>query len=59
MSRAQARDQLGKLEGAEKDYSELLKLDPKNKAAKKEIEALKKRLHKKVKVGFRRNLTGF
>ena len=48
--RAQARDQLGKLEGAEKDYSELLKLDPKNKAARKEIEALKKRLHKKVKV---------
>jgi len=47
--RAQARDQLGKLEGAEKDYSELLKLDPKNKAARKEIEALKKRLHKKVK----------
>ena len=48
--RAQARDQLGKLEGAEKDYSELLKRDPKNKAARKEIEALKKRLHKKVKV---------
>merc|ERR1712131_575247 len=32
------------------DYSELLKLDPKNKAARKEIEALKKRLHKKVKL---------
>jgi len=47
--RAQARDQLGKLEGAEKDYSELLKLDPKNRAARKEIEALKKRLHKKIK----------
>ena len=73
--RAQARDQLGKLDGAEMDYKEqllqaqnfkdflkifsnflkgyfqaVLKLEPNNKAAKKQLALLSERLHKNVKV---------
>ena len=69
--RAQARDQLGKLDGAEMDYKEngidtpychckfsivkrhfkaVLKLEPSNKAAKKQLALLSERLHKNVKV---------
>ena len=50
--RAQARDQLGKLDGAEMDYQAVLKLEPGNKAAKKQLSLLRERLHQNVKVGF-------
>ena len=49
--RAQARDQLGKLDGAEMDYQAVLKLEPGNKAAKKQLAMLRERLHQNVKVG--------
>jgi len=47
--RAQARDQLGKLDGAEMDYQAVLKLEPANKAAKKQLAMLRERLHQNVK----------
>jgi len=52
--RAQARDQLGKLDGAEMDYKAVLKLEPNNKAAKKQLALLSERLHKNVKFTFER-----
>jgi len=52
--RAQARDQLGKLDGAEMDYKAVLKLEPSNKAAKKQLALLSERLHKSVKFTFER-----
>ena len=45
---------MGKLDGAEMDYRAVLKLEPNNKAAKKQLAALKERLHQNVKFTFDR-----
>jgi len=52
--RAQCRNFLGKLEGAKLDYQAVLKINPKNKLAKKELSEIEARLHQKVKWTFER-----
>ena len=52
--RAQCRNFLGKLEGAKLDYQAVLKINPKNKLAKKELAEIEARLHQKVKWTFER-----
>lgn len=52
--RAQCRNLLGKLEGSQKDFIQLLKQNPNNKMAKKELKEINERLHQKVKWRFDR-----
>ena len=47
-SRAQCRNELGKLEGAENDFKAVLKMNPKNREAKKTLEKINNRLKTKV-----------
>merc|ERR1712050_780251 len=50
--RAQCRNILGKLEGSKKDFLEVLKNNPSNKLARKELSEIEKRLNKNIKWTF-------